>query len=158
AALRAGRDAARAEGLRASPRLVAADFHDLPLSGRQFDVVFVASSLHHTRAPDRVLREIWRVLRPGGLVLVQNEPCARLACFHRFRSNRPDGYTALERFLDDQGLLRTVSSPFPGSRPEELFGMVENDRIPVELFRDELRAGGEILEWELRTESQIGPF
>ena len=32
--------------------------------------------------------------------------------------------------------MQTISSPFFGSRPEQLFGMVENDRIPVGLYLD----------------------
>lgn len=156
--LQAGREAAHAAGFAAKPRLVVADFHDLPFGDCQYDVAFVASTIHHTRSPERVLREMFRVLRPGGLLLLENEPCSRLACFHRFASNRPERFTALERFLEEQGLLRTVASPFPGSRAEEVFGMVENDRIPVQLFHDELSAGGEILEWRLQTDGLIGEF
>ena len=92
--LRAGHEAACAAGLQARPRLVAGDFHDFPLGDGQFDAVFVASSVHHARSPERVLREMWRVLRPGGLLLLANEPCGRLACFYRFCSNRPESYTA----------------------------------------------------------------
>lgn len=145
--LEGGKRGARAAGLSASPELVAADFHDLPFQTGAFDVVFVASSVHHTLNPEQVLAEMLRVLSPGGVLLLENEPCAREFCFYQFRSNRSDSFTQFERELDLRGLLATVSSPFWGSRSEELFGMVENDRIPLSLYMQAVRSGGSILEY-----------
>ena len=86
AALRDGREQAKQHGSAAPARLVAADFHDLPFSDVCFDAVFVAASVHHSRRPEVVLREMLRVAKPGGLVLIDNEPCARLCCFHASRA------------------------------------------------------------------------
>jgi SAM-dependent methyltransferase len=41
---------------------------DLPYAGAAFDVVLCIGVLHHVPDPLRVLREIVRVLRPGGLL------------------------------------------------------------------------------------------
>lgn len=150
-ALRAGRALAQARGLRRLGEICAADFHDLPFADGYFDVVFIASAVHHTRRPECVLREMARVVRPGGLIWLENEPVGREACFYKFNSNRPESYTALEQRLADLDLIRLLSSPFPGTRPEEMFCMVENDRIPLDLYLTEFAAAGDT-EW-LRLET-----
>ncbi|MES2974068.1 MAG: class I SAM-dependent methyltransferase [Pseudomonadota bacterium] len=114
--------------------LVAADFHELPFCTDYFDVVFIASAVHHTAMPERVLSELVRVARPGGFVILYNEPVGSDGCFYSFRSNRLDALAPWERSLADAGLLRIISSPFPGSRSEQLFGMMENDRIPLDVY------------------------
>ena len=51
---------------------------ELPLASGSLDWVFCCEVLHHNdrRGMDRALGEIYRVLRPGGVLLVLNEPCA----------------------------------------------------------------------------------
>jgi len=130
--LKLGRRMARAQNLpTGGTRCVAADFHNLPYDDAQFDVVYICSSLHHTWRWQRVLAEMVRVLAPGGILLLENEPCRRLFCHYRFRANRVERYGELERALDRLGILRTIAEPFPNSRPETLFGMVENQTIPI---------------------------
>ena len=49
-----------------------ADIRDLPFPDDSFDVVFTSAVLEHLGDPDRALREIHRVVKPGGLVGVIN--------------------------------------------------------------------------------------
>lgn len=49
--------------------LVWGDMHDLPWDDNIFDVVIAKACLEHTLSPRMVVREIWRVLRPNGLLL-----------------------------------------------------------------------------------------
>lgn len=156
--LRDGRAQALRDGGAANARLVVADFHDLPFSDGYFDAVFVASSVHHTRRPERVLHEMLRVLGPGGVLMLENEPCARECCFHAFVTNREESFTPCEAELHRAGLLPTLSSPFWGARAEALFGMVENDRIPLALFEEAFAAHGEALERTLSLHGLVGPF
>ncbi len=142
--LRLGMEAAQAVGLKGQPTLVAGDFHDLPFSTGYFDIVFCASSIHHTYRPWLVLREIMRVLRPGGLLQLENEPVGRALCFYGFRSNRTNELSGFESQLEKNSTLFTFSSPFLGSRPEMLFGMIENDRIPLDMIMGALTAEGDI--------------
>lgn len=141
-ALEFGRDRARERGYTRIGQICAADFHDLPFADGWFDIVFIASAVHHTPRTEAVLREMARVTRNDGLIWLENEPVGRSACLYLFNSNRPESYTAYESALVEAGMLRLVSSPFHGTRPEEMFAMVENDRIPLDLYLAEFERAG----------------
>lgn len=142
-ALRVGASEASSRNLPPST-LVAGDFHDLPFSDNFFDLVFCASCAHHTYRPERVLSELMRVARPNGIVRLHNEPVSREFCFYQFRGNRPELRTAFEKQLESLAMTWVISSPFPGSRPEALFGMIENDLIPLSLYTTALAKSGRI--------------
>jgi SAM-dependent methyltransferase len=55
-------------------RLIA-DGESLPLQEGTFDLVFCAGTLHHSSDLPLLLRNIWRILAPGGLLCAINEPC-----------------------------------------------------------------------------------
>ncbi len=149
---------AEGDGIKATPTLVACDFHRLPFQDYWFDFVYIASSVHHSRTPEVVLAEAVRVLSHDGILYLQNEPCTRLFSFYQFLSNREDQFTAFERRLADKGLLRTLSSPFYGARSESLFGMVENDKIPLSLYLKEVGGECDIVELGHDYKACMGPF
>ena len=123
---------AQQHGLDASQaRRVAVDFHDLPFPDGAFDVVYICSALHHTLRWQVVLKELLRVAAPGGLLILPNEPCHREFCFYKFPTNRPDAFRPVETELERLDIIRTVAEPFLGSRPETLYGMVENQKMPL---------------------------
>jgi ubiquinone/menaquinone biosynthesis C-methylase UbiE len=51
-----------------------ADFEKLPFKKGEFDAVITSFTLMWTRQPNRALREAFRVLAPGGVVLATGEP------------------------------------------------------------------------------------
>lgn len=48
-----------------------ADAHAIPLADRAVDAVVIQAVLEHVLCPEMVVKEIWRVLRPGGLVYAE---------------------------------------------------------------------------------------
>lgn len=51
-------------------KLLLGDSEALPFSDNTFDVVYCNDSFHHYPAPMNVLREVHRVLKPGGTFLI----------------------------------------------------------------------------------------
>lgn len=49
-----------------------ADAKRLPFSNHCFDVVYSNTTLHHLADPVPFLREAWRVLKPGGVLLIRD--------------------------------------------------------------------------------------
>jgi SAM-dependent methyltransferase len=52
---------------------ICADAEDLPLADAQFDFVFSSAFLHHLTRPQRALKHIGRVLKPGGIYFATTE-------------------------------------------------------------------------------------
>lgn len=157
--LKLGRQTARQQNLSLGrTRLVAADFHTLPFEDGQFHIVYICSALHHTWNWQQVLAELIRVLAPGGLLLLENEPCRREFCFYRFRTNRINNFTPFETKLDQLGIVRTVAEPYLGSRPETLFGMVENQTIPLDELKRTVENDCDLLEYSVTPEVCMGPL
>ncbi|MBA3943686.1 MAG: class I SAM-dependent methyltransferase [Herpetosiphonaceae bacterium] len=93
-----------------------ADSEQLPFADRSFDLVFCAAALHHTTDLARLLKNIGRVLRPGGRMIAINEPCV------------PDQ-------SDDEELRQTVLA-------EELSYGINETRPRLADYRRVLRAAG----------------
>jgi ubiquinone/menaquinone biosynthesis C-methylase UbiE/uncharacterized protein YbaR (Trm112 family) len=58
----------------------------LPFRDEAFDVTFCRQALHHSGEPPRAVREMFRVTRAGGVVLLLAEPCQSI--IDRFRGWR----------------------------------------------------------------------
>jgi SAM-dependent methyltransferase len=56
---------------RSSHTQLVADAHSIPLADGIVDGVWIQAVLEHVLAPEQVVREIFRVLRPGGLVYAE---------------------------------------------------------------------------------------
>ncbi|MHC4375326.1 MAG: ArsR/SmtB family transcription factor [Planctomycetota bacterium] len=99
---------------------VEGEIEELPLEGEQFDVAVLSQALHHARLPQRALDEAFRVLVPGGRVLVldllaHNEEWVRDKLQHQHL-----GFTdqALEEHLASAGFVdvtvqRAARDPHP---------------------------------------------
>ncbi len=68
--LEIGREKIRKKGLSESIELVQADSENIPFKDNMFDVAMVAFGVRNFADPLKGLEEMFRVLRPGGMVLV----------------------------------------------------------------------------------------
>jgi SAM-dependent methyltransferase len=139
-------------------RRVATDFHDMPFADGAFDIVFICSALHHTLRWQVLLNEMLRVTAPGGLLILLNEPCRRDYCFYRFPVNRPAAFRPVETELDRLGILRTIAEPFVGSRPETLFGVVENQKMPLPEILQLLGSQGTVVDLTLNYQANMSSW
>jgi len=46
------------------------DIQDMPFADESYDLIFASHVLEHVRDDNRALKEIWRVLRPGGVAIL----------------------------------------------------------------------------------------
>lgn len=78
--------------------LVCADADRLPFADASFDVVNVRGALHHVNPVDTALKEMRRVLRPGGLVII-SEPCDDFILVRKMRELM---YSRMDYFDEDE--------------------------------------------------------
>ncbi len=100
--------------------LVEGDIEDLPLPDRSHDFVIASQALHHAVSPRRCLEEAWRILVPGGRLLVidllaHTEDWVREKLQHRHQ-----GFTEanLHKLLEQAGfqereVIRAARDPQP---------------------------------------------
>jgi len=93
------------EGL--SFTLKRADVRRLPFEDSQFDIVASAHVIEHLPRPEIVVREMWRVLKPGGrLVLSVTQPSIFGALLQLNWRARTYAYGELEQLLITAGFVR----------------------------------------------------
>ncbi len=120
----------REMGLEGRIRVDQGDVHDLPYETESVDIVISRSTIHHWRDPVLALKEVFRVLSPGGVAVIhevrRNPPEEELEVFNRQRARAGLGPTVLEEkytpeevvdFLQQAGLEDRYSIVAPSSGP-----------------------------------------
>jgi ubiquinone/menaquinone biosynthesis C-methylase UbiE/DNA-binding transcriptional ArsR family regulator len=64
-----GREQAARNGIR-NVEFRLGDMEELPIEDAAVDLVFFSQSLHHALHPERAVLEAWRILRPGGRMVI----------------------------------------------------------------------------------------
>jgi ubiquinone/menaquinone biosynthesis C-methylase UbiE len=99
-------------------RVASAD--TLPFPDGSFDIVVTTSAFHFFRVPDAALREIHRVLRPGGALVVTDwcddyltcRVCDRLLRLFAPAHHRIYGSAECRRFLEREGFDAVAVEPY----------------------------------------------
>jgi len=98
------------------------DMAHLPLEGGEVDCAVVNMALHHVPDPISVLRELRRVLAPGGLLLIgdflpHDEEWMRETLADQWLGFQPSDLT---RWLDQAGFDDVIVTPLPSDSPGAL--------------------------------------
>ena len=116
----------------------------LPLSDRGFEYVLLSEVLEHLLDPDVALREVWRILKPNGLlflttpnrfnyfaIIAEHLPQGVKTVLKRWIWKMPRDYQVSRHYLDDPGVKRHVREFSPG----ELRGILEKNGFRVHSLR-----------------------
>jgi demethylmenaquinone methyltransferase/2-methoxy-6-polyprenyl-1,4-benzoquinol methylase len=68
-------EAARKPGLRAASCVT----ENLPFRDEAFERIIIVDALHHVKSQSRTIGELWRVLRPGGRIVIEEPDIRSLA-------------------------------------------------------------------------------
>jgi SAM-dependent methyltransferase len=142
---------ARCEAQDGPVTFVAGDAHDLPFDADSFDAARVERTLQHLEDPARVVGELVRVTRPGGVVLAHEPDWGTLVCTGRPRELVRTMLATAETQIRNPWVGRELAGMFVDADltdvmivPEVLLQRdLEVDVvIDVPLLADDLRARG----------------
>lgn len=128
-ALRHGQFLKQAWGLERSPVLTAGDATRLPFRDNSLAFVMSFQTLSQFLDIESVVREVHRVLAPGGVFYFAEEPVRRKLTLRRYRAPYPERMTVWEKRLYENGLLDFIASDVIGAHQEESFGIRQNHRF-----------------------------
>lgn len=117
------------------PFRVCCDANQLPFRNGSLPFVFCYETLHHFPTPLPVVREIHRVLEPGGRFMFEEEPYRKIARFRFYRiasaySEQVRARSRLRAFLDG------IFAYEPCNEIEH--GIIENHRISLQAWKETL--------------------
>ena len=102
----------------------------LPFSRGSFDVVFLSMILHHIRSSPTALAEVWRVIKPGGKLLIRTTSIETMSSYlwasffpegARVEATRTLSRAAIRHLLCAQGFI------------------LDSEQVVVQLFARDLR-------------------
>jgi ubiquinone/menaquinone biosynthesis C-methylase UbiE len=130
-ALDAAEEVASRLGYTDLPLRICCDARWLPFQDKAFQLAYCFQTLHHFADPGPILREVQRVLLPGGYFYLSEEPIRRWLCLNLYRCERLEDLKGFDKWLYETGLLRYVAEAYVGSKPESTWGIMENQSISL---------------------------
>ncbi|MGJ5813936.1 methyltransferase domain-containing protein [Paludibaculum fermentans] len=128
-ALRYGQFLRTAWNLERSPILTAGDATRLPFRDNSLAFVMSFQTLSQFLDIESVIREVHRVLAPGGVYYFAEEPVRRKLTMRVYRAPYPERMKPFEKRLYDSGLLDFMAMDVIGADQEESFGIRQNHRF-----------------------------
>jgi ArsR family transcriptional regulator len=106
-----GADLARKHGVK-NLEYRKGDIEDVPIRKASVDLAFFSQALHHAQHPQRAVAEAWRILKPGGRIVILD---LMRHTYEQARELYADlwlGFTEVEvgRFLRQAGFKNTETS------------------------------------------------
>ena len=112
-----------------APVRMAGDGANLPFRDGSVRFVLTFQTLSQFMDLESVFREVKRVLAPGGIFMLAEEPLRRLLTLRLYRSSYYRFMKPWERRLYDWGLLGFLVKDVIGAAQEESFGIRQNHRF-----------------------------
>lgn len=135
-ALRHGAHLMDAWGLGNAPVRVAGDAANLPFQDGSLQFVMAFQMLSQFTGMEQVFREVHRVLAPGGVFFLAEEPLRRLLTLGLYRCPYRESMKPWERKLDEWGLLGYLVRDVIGAAQEEDFGIRQNHSMGLRRWHD----------------------
>jgi ubiquinone/menaquinone biosynthesis C-methylase UbiE len=129
--LRHGVSLQEAWGMSRAPIRVAGDAAQLPFRDGSLRFVMAFQMLSQFMDIESVFLEVKRVLAPGGVFLLSEEPLKRLLTLGLYRCPYHDTMKPWERRLDHWGLLGFLVRDVIGAHQEESFGIRQNHTLDL---------------------------
>ncbi|MBI4058008.1 methyltransferase domain-containing protein [Candidatus Microgenomates bacterium] len=143
--LRGVKETAKKFKFRKFPEIVVCDAESLPFHDNSFPFVFCYQTLHHFPHPGKVIREVYRVLAPGGYFFFAEEPVAQTFNIPLWR--RPTKLRWWEKFLKATCILLFISRI---GKTETDHGILE-ETFPLKVWKQSLSSFEEV-------EAKLFPF
>jgi ubiquinone/menaquinone biosynthesis C-methylase UbiE len=88
------------------------DMEEIPIENASVDLVFFSQSLHHALHPDRAIHEAWRILQPGGRIVILDLVQHRFEEARELYADEWLGFseTELESMLEKAGFRNVKAS------------------------------------------------
>lgn len=106
-----------------SNRLVLGNSQELPFKDDSFDLVFCRSLLHHLPQPELAVREMHRVLRPKGEIVLVDTNASLLSVLPRIIANRGEHFSEEHKNLNRQ-IIERILGPYFSIDKVSYFGYI----------------------------------
>jgi SAM-dependent methyltransferase len=132
-----------AEALPSCLQFVTSEGNHVPADDESFDYVFSWSAFDHVKRPVLLLKEIHRILRPEGVLMIQVYPFFYSQHGSHLPHWYPDGFAQL-LYTGDEIVTRVQSEPGPDPQwAEALMAEYQNlNKITLDGLQEALRMGG----------------